>query len=138
MEQITKKDGVLYYGDRRCRDIDEVYVLFRDDYNRRIGKAVYLRLDRLGQRKERVHGFGFVRRNGFVPTLRRPVAKAKYRLLGLCCQSYWWSIDVSNIDEDLFEEWVEYALTKDSKALTYVGRSNRKRKKRKQIITLNF
>ena len=138
MEQIRRIDGKLYYGERECVDIEEVYRRFRDDYNRSIGKAVHLRLDRLGSRKERVHGFGIVRPYSYVLQKCGPTVKVKYRLLGLINLCYWWTVDIQSVDEDIFDDWVDYAFTKDSGALMYVGKVNRKKKKRKQKITLNF
>lgn len=138
MEQVKRIDGVLYYGLHRCVDIEDAYCRFRDDYNTAIGKAVHLRLDRLGLRKERVHGFGIVRTGSYVPKRCGPVTRVKYRLLGLINLCYWWSVDVSPVSEDEFEDWVDYAFTKGSGALTYVCKTNRRKKKRKPIITLNF
>lgn len=138
MEQITKVNGALYYGTEKCVDIDEVYSRFRDDYNRSVGKAVHLRLDKLGLRKERVHGFGITWKDSCVPEQCGPTTKVKYRLLGLINLCYWWSVDVSPVDENIFEDWIDYAFTKDSKALMYVGKANRRKKKRKPMITLNF
>lgn len=138
MESVKRISGKLYYGDYECNDADEAYRKFRDDYNRKLGKAVRIRLDRLGSRKERVHGFGFVREDSFIPKHCGPSTKTRYNLIGLYNLSYWWNIDISQIDEDIFEDWVEFALTKKSGALTQVGRSNRKKKKKRQPIKLNF
>lgn len=137
MEQIRRINGIIYYGTEECVDIDDAYLKFREDYNKFVGKAVHLRLDRLGLRKERVHGFGIIRTGSYVPKKCGP-RKVKYRLLGLINLCYWWTVDITPVDEKDFEDWLDYALTKGTDALMYVGKANRKKKKRKPIITLNF
>ena len=137
MEQVRRINGTIYYGDKQCIDIDDAYCRFRDDYNRSLGKAVHFRLDRLGLRKERVHGFGIVRENFFVPKRCGP-DRVRYRLLGLVNLCYWWSVDITSVKEEDYEDWLDYAFTKGACVLMYVGKANRKKKKKKPIITLNF
>ena len=138
MEQIRRINGTIYYGTEECVDIDDAYLKFREDYNRTIGTAVHFRLDRLGLRKERVHGFGIIRPHTYVLKKCGPTVKVKYRLLGLINLCYWWFVDIQPVDENDFDDWLEYAFTKGTGALMYVGKVNRKKKKKKPIITLNF
>ena len=58
MEKIEKRKDTFYYGDKACSNAGEAYGLFREDYHKELGKRVYRRLNRVGQREERVHGFG--------------------------------------------------------------------------------
>jgi len=121
MEQIKRIEGTIYYGNIQCVDADEAYRRFRNDYHKLIGKAVYLRLDKLGRRTERVHGFGISRISNNLYTDFEYKKRARCWLLGLVCQSYWWAIEVPEMDDDLFDEWIEYALTKGTKAFQFMG-----------------
>lgn len=125
MEQITKKGGDYFYGDRICPNVDDAYKLFRDDYHRLLGKRVYRRLNRIGQREERIHGFGFVfdvKRKYDGPFHNR----VDTRLLGLVCGSYCrilgeWDLP-EGIGVDGFEDWFDWAFSAGSGALRLVGR----------------
>lgn len=144
MEQIVKQDGIYRYGDRRCVNVDEAYRLFRDDYHKSLGKAVYHRLDRFGQRKERVHGFGFIYPyfygidgEGF-----EHLHRVRCRLLGMAHISYVWIIgkwDMEQVDDDQYERWMDWALSgthhrralvMDNKAASKSGRTNKRLKAR--------
>lgn len=126
MEQITKRGGVYYYGDRECKDIDEAYERFRADYHASVGRNTHARLDRLGQRTERVHGFGFVFEGGIPYQAEfRDFPKVDCRLLGFlgianCRIIGCW--DFPDLDEETFERWFDWALSKGSGALRLVGR----------------
>lgn len=127
MEQIEKKDGVFYYGGRRCADADDAYNRFRNEHNRSVGREFYHRLDRLGQRTERVHGAGFQ----FVRPVLPPEGcdgKTRCRFLGLVHLSYCRLVgiwDYSDIPDERFDEWFDWAFSRGSGALRTLGR-NRK------------
>jgi hypothetical protein len=128
MEQITKRDGIYYYGGRKCLGVCDAYTRFREDYHRGLGKRVHKRLDRLGWRTERVHGFGFVFADGRpgVPACHKGT-RIPYRILGLVGLSYCRILGQSDIpcvsDED-FERWVDWAFSRGSGALRLVGRKD--------------
>ena len=128
MEKIDKKDGVYYYGDVQCVSSSDAYQRFRDDYHRLLGKAVHLRLNRVGSRKERYHDFGFcfskdVVLNDFGCSGKR----FPYRLLGLVCSSYCWTMNCTDMpqlsDDDLWE-WLDWAFSKGSHALRQLGKKD--------------
>lgn len=126
MEKITKSNGRWFYGEQECRDADEAYWLFRNDYHTSIGKAVRLRLNRIGYRKERVHGFGFVFSERPKPS--RKYRRVGYRMLGLVDVCYCRIIAVSDSGcetEEEFEEWFDYAFSKSSGALRLDGRGEK-------------
>ena len=56
MEQITRRDGIVYYGNIPCKSVKDAYGRFRADYHGELGRRVYRRLDARA-RKERLHGF---------------------------------------------------------------------------------
>lgn len=130
MEQIVRRDGRIYYGEQLCEDADDAYCRFRYDYHRSLGKRAYHRLNRLGQREERVHGYGFVfthpvyfRRNDGGAC--KPVNS---RLLGLVEGAYCrgvgaWDIPCDNELE--FERWFDWAFSKGSGAIRLVGRKDK-------------
>jgi len=127
MEQITKRNGIYYYGESKCVDADDAYRRFRADYHASIGRSAFLRLDRLGQRMERVHGFGFE----FLHRVLPPVGcggKTRCRFLGLVHLSYCRLVglwDYSDIPEEKFDEWFDWAFSRGSGALRTLGK-NRK------------
>ena len=124
LEQITKHDGWFWYGEKRCLDADDAYRRFRSDYHDSLGKRAYRRLDRLERREERVHGHGFVfteQPDGadfsgtVVPT----------RIIGLVAGSYCRIVggwDIPYQTEEEFERWFEWAFSKGSGALRFVGK----------------
>ena len=128
MEQITRKEDTIYYGKIRCKDADEAYEHFREEYHDELGKRVYRRLNRVGQREERIHEFGFCfdgRHDGGRDC--GTVKKVDTRLLGLVCGSYcrvvggWDYPDLYGDDE--FDRWFDKAFSAESKALRLVGRN---------------
>ena len=106
----------------------KAYGLFREDYHASIGRKAFLRLNRLGQREERIHGYGF--------TLSYPVSfgrddggtrgKTRVRILGLVGISYCRGLGCwdwpGNLSEDEFERWLDWALSRGSGALRTVGK----------------
>lgn len=128
MEQIRKIDGEYYYGEEKCKDANSAYTRFRNDYHAGLGRCVYKRLDRIGMRVERVHGFGFC--------FERPVAtnpkwlkyrKVKYRLLGLLGTCYYrifgvW--DIPEVTDEEYEDWFDWAFSQHSTAITLTGRKD--------------
>lgn len=120
MEQIVKIDGKLYYGKVECHDADDVYSRFRDEYNASVGRVAFKRLSRLGSRKERVHGGGFYfKRERVNPHLH--YATVPVRLMGLVCGSYCWMLGSwdlpRTVDDENFEQWFDWAFSKNSGAL---------------------
>lgn len=126
MEKVTRSDGKWFYGEHECSDIDDAYRRFRDDYHASIGKAVRLRLNRIGYRQERVHGFGFVFSRSVTPC--RKYRRVGYRMLGLVNVCYCRMIAVSDTGcetEEEFDEWFDYAFSKNSGALRLQGRNEK-------------
>ena len=125
MEQITKHDGWFWYGRKRCLDADDAYRCFRNDHNASVGRAAYKRLDRLGQRKERVHGHGLIFSEqpdgtGFLGTV------VPTRILGLVEGAYCRIVggrDMPDCTEEEFDRWFEWAFSKGSGALRLVGKN---------------
>jgi len=122
METITRNDGRLYYGQELCKDADEAYKRFREDYHRSLGRAVYKRLDWKKQRVERIHGFGFSRPYDTRHTavgffhLRRPF----YYVMGILGISYVYMVgtwDVAKLSDEQFDDWYEWAFTRNSGGL---------------------
>lgn len=139
MEQIVKVDGILYYGGCRCRDADDAYRRFRDDYHSSLGRDASRRLNRYGSRKERIRGFGFVLVDDVRESLQRTFGecgKCKCYQLGLVGISYafilgCWDYPVLS-DTDL-ELWIDWALSSGSKALVRKGRKDKSGRTSKRL-----
>ena len=126
MEQVTKKDGVLYYGEQRCGTIDDVYRRFRDEYNSLVGRAAYKRLSRVGSRSERIHEFGFVFDTPSDKDKGLPWGKHTLKLLGLVCGSYIWDLDASrfpDMEEQELMSVLDSILEKGSKMMRKTGKT---------------
>lgn len=131
MEQIVRRDGRIYYGERPCRDAEEAYEFYRNDYHASIGREAFLRLNRLGQRSERIHGFGFdfarpldYRGNDF-----RRYGTVLYRLAGRIGISYlrvFGLYDYESVPDERFDEWLDWALSRGSGAMKLKRRISRK------------
>lgn len=132
MEQIVRRDGQIFYGRIRCLDADEAYCRFRSDYHASIGRQAFLRLNRLGQREERIHGFGFdfTRRIGDPENEFRRYGTVLYRMAGRVGISYlrvFGLFDYESVPDEEFERWFDWALSRGSGAL----KLKRRLKKRK-------
>lgn len=123
MEEITRRSDVLYYGKEPCQDIDDAYRKFREDYNRAAGRQSFLRIDKVGQRVERGHGFGF----NFSTKMQAPERLAygdgrlPIRLLGILCTSYCWITGCwyyQEISDENFEFWFDGVFAKENLAST--------------------
>lgn len=134
MEQIVKKDGRLYYGDQPCRNADDAYCRFRNEYHASLGRRAYHRLNRFGQREERIHDNGFV----FEGSLGyEGDGRADVYILGLMGLSYCrmlggWSVPC---EDEQFEPWFDWAFSKGSGALRIVGRKQKTGRTSKRLKT---
>ena len=135
MEKIIRgKDGRIYYGKHLCADADDAYRLFRRDYHGSLGRVASYRLGRMGQREERIHGFGFC----FEHPVLYESGKTNYRLLGLIGIHYWRIVgcwDWPELDDDSFERWFDAAFSEHSGMVrmvdtkTKTGRTSKRNKK---------
>lgn len=136
MEQITRSDGQIFYGEKRCIDADEAYCRFRADYHASIGREAFLRLNRLGQRQERIHGYGFV----FSRLLSGSESwgKTPVRMLGLVGTSYCREVgawDVPCESEEDFELWFDWAFSRGSGAMRLVGKNDKSGRTSRRLNT---
>lgn len=124
MEQITRRDGRFYYGQKMCVDAGDAYRHFRNDYNASVGRVAYRRLNRIGSRKDRIRDIGFV-------LSKRPecpidnTAAVPVMLMGLLAGCYCKTIDgwniPSGVTEDNFEEWINWVFCRGYKHYKLVG-----------------
>lgn len=129
VEQIVRRDGRIYYGERPCRDAEEAYELFRNEYHASIGRQAFLRLNRLGQRKERIHGFGFDFAKRIDGSDFCGGGTVFYRLAGKVGISYlrvFGLNDYGSVPDEEFEQWFDWALSRGSGALKLKRRLKRK------------
>lgn len=136
MEQITRREGKIFYGKELCGTADDAYCRFRDDYHCSLGKRAYYRLNRLGQREERVHGYGFSFATAVPPYLSRGLVQT--RLLGIVGVAYCrivggWEIPCRTDEE--FERWFDWAFSKGSRALRLVGKKDKSGRTNKRLKT---
>ena len=125
MEKITRHDGVYYYGDERCSDVDDAYSRFRSAVHAAAGRRAFLRLDRLGQRRERTHGYGFV----FNPPLPDNAVYAgrgrtPCRIMGFLGIGYVRGIgvwDYGDVPDSEFDGWLDWVFTRGRGALMTLG-----------------
>ena len=128
MEQITKLGGRYYYGNVECDGIEEAYSRIREDYHRSLGRRAFLRLDRLGQRRERLHGFGFHQLAGYEIPGEYKCRRVPYYILGMLGISYvrivglW---DLPDMPEEELEKYVEALFTRGSGMLSLRSRKGK-------------
>jgi hypothetical protein len=128
MEQITKQDGVIYYGKQRCNNIDDAYDKFRTEYHRICGKDASKRLDRLGQRVERIHEYGYYFTEELHGDSYVCIGKIPYRIMGFLGICYVRSIsltDYEEVDDEEFDDWLDWVFRKGSGMLRLVGKNNK-------------
>jgi hypothetical protein len=120
-----KVDGVYYYCGVECRNANDAYSMFRKDYNKAQGRNSFGFLQRLGQRKERVHDSGIVFSEDkdfsvFV------AGKVECYQLGLVSGSYTKIVGVPDIlTEDEAYEWADVIFRKGSNLLKIAGRKQK-------------
>lgn len=139
MKDIVRKDGRLYYGNDLCKSADDAYRRFRKDYHESLGRNVHIRLDRLGHRKERIHGYGFVFSDGnSFGECFKDYGRTRCYILGLMGLSYVRSIgiwDYRMIPDEQFEDWLDWVFAKGSKALKTVGVTDKVGRTSKRLKT---
>ena len=140
MEQITRRDGALYYGGRRCRGPEEAYSRFRDDYNAACGRNAYRRLGRIGQRTERIHGSGFDFAEGSLPEGDEFGRYGKLRcwmggLVGLSYSRITGLQAYGHIPDEVFDGWLDWALSRGSGGLITLGARKGTGRKSKRLKT---
>lgn len=124
MEKIVRRDGVLYYGEQRCESVDEVYACFRKDYHRSLGRDASRYLNRLGSRKDRIHGFGFVFSDADALRQFNTGRRLDCYFMGLVGISYVRSIGRWNYDhipDSDFDDYLDWVFSKGSGALRTLG-----------------
>ena len=129
MDEITRKDGEYYYGSIRCKSVDDAYCRFREDYHEEIGRRAYRRLNRVGQRQERIHGCGFDFTEDYSNELARKYAgygRVRCWIMGLVGISYCRMVgiwDWADIDDDAFWEYLDWLFDRRSNATYVVGKN---------------
>lgn len=125
MAEIIKHDGIYTYRDKDYVSADSVYEAYRYDYHKSLGKAVHNRLDRIGSRKERVHGFGFIFSDSEQGSSQNTYSRSyNCRLLGLMGICYVRTIgvwDYSDITDEEFDEWFDYVFSRGSGKIRTLG-----------------
>lgn len=130
MEQITRKDGIIHYGNIPCRSADEAYSMFRKDYHDELGKRVYRRLN-MRARTERLHGYKSYyteERSEYLQKRFSDYPKVKGWLMGIVGISYCHAIGswyMPQMDEDTTWDFIDYLLDVKSNALIITGRKNK-------------
>lgn len=139
MEQIVKREDKYYYGELQCYDVEEAYARFRNDYHERLGRDKSRRLDKVNQRVERIHGFGFDREDSHALASEFDgFPKTKSRILGLVLIHYIRIIgswDCPELDEERFERWFEWAFTRRSGGIKTVGQRQKTGRTSKRLKT---
>lgn len=114
MEQIVRRDDGVYYGEIRCSSVDEAYGRYRRYYNESVGRLAFRRLNRLGSRVERVHGYGFdfgsEELDGFACYTSGNGA-VKCHMMGLVCTGYCRMTGLRympDVPEDKFPEYIDW------------------------------
>lgn len=117
VEQITRREDAIYYGEHKCLNADDAYRRFRNDYHKSLGTRAYHRLNRLGSRKERIIDTGF----HFAIRRENPLGDTKpirVRLMGMVGPAYCKSLGIwdipFNMDEDTYFAWVDWAFQRGS------------------------
>lgn len=126
MEQITRdSNGDIFYGTHKCKSVDDAYHMFRTEYHIGLGRNAHKRLDRVCQRGEHVHGYGFVFSGGKqVRGGEFPVRRVRCHLMGLIGISYVRSIgvwDYADVPDDRFDDWLDTIYERGSGLLYTAG-----------------
>ena len=122
MKEIRKDDISYIYGDERLYSAEDVYAKLQKEYNNAKGRSAYNRLNRLGQRKERVHGtWSYYSQDYDFGNF--PDVKIKGYFLGLIGTTYCKTIGAWDIPYEIddYEAWSDWIFRKGGKELRIVG-----------------
>lgn len=129
MEQISKRDGKYFYGQQQCKSIDDAYGRFRDEYHKSLGRDATRRLNQLGQRSERLHGYGFVFPDEVQPNERfRVRGTTCCYILGLIGISYVRTIgiwDYGDVPDEDFDAWLDFVYRRGNRGLRTLGKGDK-------------
>ena len=140
MEEITRKEGRIYYGAVLCGNANEAYCRFREDYHKSLGKAYYRRLNR-PPRKERIHDSGMYLTEEYHAELERRFKdkeRVPCRIMGIVDICYVRMVgiwDCSDIAEQDFDDYMEWLFSRGSNALRLVGRGDMAGRTSKRLKT---
>lgn len=139
MGTITRCGTGYLYDDWFCANSDTAYEYFRRDYHKSLGKVTALRLDHIGNRKERIHSFGFVFADSRLREIgsfsQQPVRRVKCHFMGLVDISYCRMIGLHDVmrafpsasalsDED-YRIIIDKIFSADSQLLFQVGKNQK-------------
>ena len=140
-KKITRKDGKIYYGLHLCKDANDAYCRFRDDYHASLGKAVYRRLN-MPDREERLHGFKvyFTEKSQkhLDEEFGEPSGKIEFRIMGLVGVSYCRGIDGNDLpdyDEERYARWFDWFLLHADSMMKRVGTKEKTGRTSKRLRT---
>lgn len=128
MEQMTRlADGRIFYGSHECRDIEDAYIMFRNDYNSSQGRRRNRKLNTMMSRKERMHGWGMFIDGVPEPPEELRDRKVPSRLLGIVATGYCRSIgswDLPDLDEETLYDYLDWLCAHGNGNLRLLGRGD--------------
>jgi len=130
MEQIARRDGVVYYGSLACESVNDAYLRFRAEYHGELGRRIYRRLDRRA-RVERVHGyksFYTESRSRYLADKYSGHSRVRIWAMGLVGTSYCHAIGtwyLPDLTEEEYWEFIDWLLDVNSSAVYVMNRKNK-------------
>lgn len=137
---ITRCGTGYLYDNWFCTNSDAAYEYFRKDYHKSLGKVATLRLDHIGNRKERIHSYGFVFSDSYLQSINAtipqiPAKRVKCYFMGLVGISYCRMIGIHDVlrsfpsastlsDED-YRRIIDRIFSSESRLLFQVGKKEK-------------
>lgn len=128
MEEMTLRNGTIYYGDKACASADSAYKLFRNDYNASVGRRRNRQLNRIGTRKDRTRGWGAYYDVAVEPPAGYEGVMVPSRLMGIVATAYCRMIgswDIPDMSEEDTEKFMDWICSHGNRNLRLVGRNEK-------------
>lgn len=129
---IENRDGKPILDGLQCSSPDEAYLLFRNKYNKALGKASYKKLGHIGQRTERITQAGIDFNEEYKEKLKEEFSdghRIRCYIIGLIGTSYcrifgqWGFGDqFSDYDDDRSERYLDWLLASGMDNTSLFGR----------------
>lgn len=140
MGAITRCGTGYLYDNWFCTNSDTAYEYFRKDYHKSLGKVTALRLDHTGNRKERIHSYGFVFSDPYLTEIntflqQKPARRVKCHFMGLVGISYCRMVglqdvvrsfpSVSALSDEEYQIVIDKIFSEGSQLLFQVGKNQK-------------
>lgn len=130
---ITMVDGKPMFDGVQCGSADNAYLLYRNRYNKALGKATHKKYGHVGQRTDRITKVGIDFEKEYLESLRDEFSgepKVNGYIIGLIGTTYcrMFGIDGHDGDEEFSERYIDWLMSSGMPGIRLCGRRDKIRR----------